>query len=121
MSATGVFLAGVATTAVTSLLVIGYLRGPLRSILTDLCGTLERANFWLAFSNVTLVLVPLIFALSNQTELTSARSAVFEIGAQIRLALIGLVVSVVIVGIVIGSFIPRTRAQAALGQSKQSA
>ena len=121
MTAPMLYLAGVAITTATSLTVVTYLRASLRSILTDLCGTLERANFWLAFSKVTLVLVPLIFALSSQAEPASNHPAVFEIGDQLRLALIGLVVSVVILGIVIGSFIPRTRPQAALGSAKQAA
>jgi len=121
MSAATIFLIGVTTTALTSLLVVVYLRRPLRSILTDLCGTIERANFWLAFCNVTLVLVPLIFALSSQPEVEANRSAVFEVGSQLRWALIGLVVSVVILGIVIGRFIPRPRPQPAVAQERQPA
>ena len=75
MSAPILYLAGVAITTATSLIVVAYLRVPLRSILTDLCGTLERANFWLAFCNVTLVLVPLMFALSSQPEVEANRPA----------------------------------------------
>jgi len=121
MSAPILYLVGVAITTATSLIVVAYLRVPLRSILTDLCGTLERANFWLAFCNVTLVLVPLIFALSSEPVVEANRPAVFEVGSQLRWALIGLVVSVVILGIVIGSFIPRPRPQPAVGQERQPA
>ncbi len=121
MPLTTIFLVGVMTSAITSLLVVAYLRRPLRAILTDLCGTVERANFWLAFSNVTLVLVPLIFALSNQPEMHAIRPVVLEVGAQLRQALVRLAASVVILGIVIGSFIPRGRPKEASNQLAQSA
>src|SRR5712691_10475000 len=51
-----------------SLIVVAYLRRPLKAILADLCGTAERARFWSAFSNVTLVLVPLIFVMQYRPE-----------------------------------------------------
>ena len=57
MTAVTVFLADVGVTSGVSLIVVAYLRRPLRAILADLCGTAERAKFWSAFSNVTLVLV----------------------------------------------------------------
>ena len=109
MNAVTLFMTDIGITLVVSLLVVVYLRSPLRSILIDLCGTVERADFWATFSHVTLVLVPLIFAMHYRPELSEGRPAIFEVSAQLELALLGLVVSVVVMGLVIGSFIRRTR------------
>ena len=65
MSASSLFLVGIGITLLMSLTVVIYLMNPLRKILTELCGTRERADFWLAFSNVALMLTPLIFAASR--------------------------------------------------------
>ena len=80
----------------------------LEKILTDLCGTPERARFWSVFSSVTLMLVPLIFALHYQPEDAGTKPTVFMIGSQLEWGLIGLAVSVVVLGYVVGSFIPRS-------------
>ena len=69
MTAVTVFLADVGIASGVSLLVVAYLRRPLKAVLADLCGTVERAKFWSAFSNATLVLVPLIFVLQYRPEL----------------------------------------------------
>ena len=105
------FLIGLGITVVSAILVVAYLRRPLKSILVDLCGTEERAWFWTAFSNVTLTLVPTIFALHHRPQGESFPSLVFELGAQLEGALIGLVVSVVVLGFVLSAFIPRRIAQ----------
>ena len=63
MTNTTVFLVGVGSTALTSFCAVAYLTPSLRKILLDLCGTVDRANFWTAFSNLALILTPLIFAM----------------------------------------------------------
>ena len=84
--------------------VVWYLKPSLQGILLDLCGTAERAAFWTAFSNVTIGLTPLIFAMHYRP--TDPRtSAVFDIGSQLELALAGLLVSVVVLGFVLNRFI----------------
>lgn len=118
MSDVAIFLANVGAATAASAAVVVYLRPHLISILTDLCGTGERANFWAAFSNVTLILVPLIFAMDYRPEVRRGAGLVFEIGAQLEYVLIGLVVTVVLLGIVIGSFIPRSRPGGATLQGK---
>jgi uncharacterized membrane protein YhaH (DUF805 family) len=110
MTLSNLFLLDLGTTLLASSLAVIYLRRHLKTILIDLCGTSERANFWTAFSNVTLLLVPLIFAMSYQLDVASGTSPVLEMSQQLKWALIGLVVSVMLLGIVIGSFIPRQRA-----------
>src|ERR1700686_1652011 len=100
MNAVLVFLLGLAATMGVVLVALLYLRNPLQIILTDLCGTKDRARFWTAFSNITLFLVPLALALDHQPDASSTRSAIFEISGQIESATIGFVVSVVVMGII---------------------
>jgi len=101
-----VFLSGVGLTVVVCFSVVGYLKPHLLKILVDLCGTEPRANFWMAFSNVTLVLVPVIFAMQYNPDLTEHKPMVFGLIYQFKWALIGLAGSVLCVGFVISKFIP---------------
>ena len=106
MSDATIFLAGVGLTAMAAALVVWYLRPHLYGILVDLCGTTERARFWMAFSNVTLLLVPVVFAMSCRP--SGDVSVVFQVTSQLLWSLIGLVVSVIALGLVISRFIPKT-------------
>ncbi len=108
MTGVAIFLTDVGATVVLSAMVVVYLRPHLKSILTELCGTPERARFWAAFSNVTLVLVPLIFALQYRPDVSPGTSVILEIGAQLKWVLIGLVVSLMVLGIVLSKYIPRS-------------
>jgi len=56
------FVSGIGVTLITSFITVAYLKKRLQPILVDLCGTEERADFWTTFSNITLILTPLIFA-----------------------------------------------------------
>ena len=84
-----------------------YLRNPLRIVLTDLCGTPDRARFWTAFSNVTLFLVPLALALDHQPDANAKQAAIFTISGQMESATIGFVVSIVVMGFILSTFISR--------------
>ena len=105
------FLVGLAVTMLIALAIVAYLRGPLYSILVELCGNRERAVFWVAFSNVTLALLPLIFAMQYTPDATPGTSAVLEIAAQLKWALAGLLSAVVVLGWVLSRFIRRQMAQ----------
>jgi uncharacterized membrane protein YhaH (DUF805 family) len=118
MTDVAIFLTDVGATAAASAAVVVYLQPHLKAVLVDLCGTVERAKFWTAFSNVTLMLSPLVFAMGYRPQIGTDSAAIFEMGTQLKWALIGLVVSVVMLGLVIGSFIPRSRPGASL-QSQQ--
>jgi hypothetical protein len=87
--------------------VIWYLRNPVQFILTELCGRPERARFWSAFSHVTLFLIPFIAVLSRGPELPFGQSVVFAICEQIRAGMMGLVGSVVTLGVVLSVYIAR--------------
>lgn len=41
-------------------IVIATLSKPLRNLLIDLCGTEDRADFWMTYSNIMLILAPLL-------------------------------------------------------------
>ena len=107
MGPTTAFLTGLAVTFAVALAIVVYMRRHLRRLLTDLCGTQERADFWTAFCNVLLVLVPLIGALTHIPSAESRQSPILDISIQLRAALLGLVVALVMVGLILSSFIRR--------------
>jgi hypothetical protein len=118
MNAVVIFLVGLASTMGGVLIALLYLRNPLQILLTDLCGTTDRARFWTAFSNVTLFLVPLVLALDHQPDATVKQAAIFEISGQMEAATIGFVVTVVVMGIILSTYISRANSiQAAKGNS----
>ncbi len=88
---------------------MAYVKAPLRSLLIELCGTRERASFWLAFSNVALVLIPLIFVLDYKPELGPGKSLIFEMATQLKYALIGFVIALSGLALVMLRFIPRDK------------
>lgn len=101
------FLVGLVITIGVVFVALLYLRNPLQVILTDLCGTQERARFWTAFSNITLFLIPFVLALNHRPAGDGSQPIVFAISDQIESAVTGLVVSVVILGIVLSWHISR--------------
>src|SRR5580700_1489526 len=106
MNTTSAFLVGTALVLLGCSAIVAYVRRHLRSLLIELCGTPERANFWLAFSNVALIVVPLIFALGYTPELGLGKSVVFEMAGQFRYGLIGFVVTLGCLAISLRKFIP---------------
>jgi hypothetical protein len=96
------YLIGFVITLVAALLVVFYLRRALRRILTDLCGTQERGDFLAAFSNVLLILLPIIFALTPRPD---GGDWLFDITGQLRWGLVGLALALVVVGMFICIFI----------------
>jgi hypothetical protein len=104
------FLLGLLLTLIATFAIVIYLRHPLHRILVELCGTEERAEFWGSFSNVTITLVPLIFAMQYTPELKAGTTPILELAAQFKWALAGLLAAVLILGWVISSFIRRETA-----------
>jgi hypothetical protein len=68
MSSTTTFLSDVTLRTFLCMGIVRYVQKHLRTLLIEMCGPTERANFWVAFSNVMLVLIPLIFALDYKPE-----------------------------------------------------
>ena len=113
MTTTGVFLTDLLFTVCVCAGVLAYINKHLRNLLVELCGTAERAQFWRVFSNVTLVLVPLIFVLDYRPEIVPERAAIFEMAAQLKQALIGLMAAFGSLGVVLFSFVRRGAADVA--------
>lgn len=116
MSIVDVYLAGAITTLLITMIEVIYFRKPLHAILVDLCGTAERANFWRAFSNVTFALIPLVFALEHSSGdagegRIGLREAMDAFTSQLSHALVGLIVSVLAMGVILSAYIPRRRAE----------
>jgi len=108
MSAVAVYLSGLALTMGVVFFALRYLRNPLEVILTDLCGTTDRARFWMSFSNVILFLVPFLLALDHRSGTFSWQTTIFDLSGQIEIAMIGFGVSVLVVGFIISRYVPRT-------------
>jgi hypothetical protein len=106
MTASLLFVTGLTLTLLVSLAVVGYMNAPLRRLLQELCGNPQRSDFWAAFSNVTVALVPVIFAMHY--EATAGVPSLIEIAEQLKWGLIGLMVSILMLGWIISRFIPRT-------------
>jgi uncharacterized membrane protein YhaH (DUF805 family) len=105
------FLIQVLLTVTLTALITSYIRPYLRKVLVDLCGTEERAQFWMAFSSVVLIGLPGIFALSYRPEAASAEELFFEIANRLSGTLAGFLFALVGVGIVVSIFAlfaPRT-------------
>jgi hypothetical protein len=84
--------------------IVGYLRPYLRQILLDLCGTEERAQFWTAFSNILLLGMPLIFALSYRPETRNLEDLFFEVAGKVSGNLGGLLVALIGIGFIVSFF-----------------
>lgn len=105
MASTGLFLIGLFATLLLGTSAVAYLRRPLMTILIELCGSRERATFWVAFSNVAVLLVPLLFAMQYTPATTAGAPALLEVAAQLKWALAGLLGAICVLAYVIGRFI----------------
>lgn len=106
------FAIEVALTIIIAALLVGYLRPFLRKILIDLCGTEERAQFWTAFSNIFLIGLPVIIALSYRPEAVNTEELFFEVAGKLSGNLGGLLLALIGVGLTVSFFAlvtPRTR------------
>jgi len=102
-------------TILASVLITNYLRPYLKRVLLDLCRTNERAQFWMAFSNILLIGLPLIIALGFRPEAVSFEAALFEIVGRLSGNLAGYLFALVGIGIIVSFFAlvaPRPTAEA---------
>jgi hypothetical protein len=96
------------------LLLTAYIRPFLKRVLVDLCGTEGRAQFWVAFTNIMLILVPSLFALGYQPNANVYGQEFFALTRQLRTNLIGFVLSLLGAGMAVGFFAlvaPRPQAE----------
>jgi len=98
------FLIEVILTLILFSLVVAYLRPFLHRVLVDLCGTEERAQFWLAFSNILLIGLPLIFAFAYRPEATNGEELFFEMVGRLSGNLAGFLVAMIGIGMFVSLF-----------------
>ena len=91
-------------TLVISVLLAGYLRPYLKRVLTDLCGTEDRAQFWTAFSNLFLIGMPVIFALNYKPAATDNEDLFFEVAGKLSGNLGGLLLALIGIGLMVSFF-----------------
>ena len=105
MTAALVYGLDLTTTVIVSASVVAYMNAPLRNLLAELCGDERRSEFWAVFSNVMLVLTPVIFAMTVDPSL--GFGSMGEVVPQIKWGLSGLLISVLVMGWSISRFIPK--------------
>lgn len=94
-----IYFLGIFITLICCFIVVLFLRRKYQIILVELTGNEQRASFWTSFSNVLLILVPLVFAMNVYPEIS------FDITSQLKWGLIGLIVSLLILGLIMINFI----------------
>ncbi len=104
MNTIALYFIEIATTLIICCAVVISLRRSLRQVLIDLCKTTERAQFWLVFSSIILVGLPLIFGMGFKPSALEAEKAFFEVANQIKWNLLGFLVALMGVGFVISFF-----------------
>jgi hypothetical protein len=98
------YLLQIAITAALSLAATVYLRPHLRRILTDLCGTPERAQFWVVFSSILLVGLPLIFSMGYNPMESAPGMIFFDAARQVRANLLGFLLALLGIGAAVSFF-----------------
>jgi uncharacterized membrane protein YhaH (DUF805 family) len=98
------FLIQLTVTFLIVFLLVRYLRPHLHKVLLDLCGTEERAQFWIAFSNILLIGMPLIFALNYSPNAKNTEDLFFDVAGKLSGNLGGLLLALVSIGIIVSFF-----------------
>lgn len=109
-SGTAYFI-GIVLTAAISFGVVIYMKAYLTAILVDLCGTIERAKFWMAFTNVMVLFTPVVFAMHFQPDPYEQANIAFQLSRQLEWALVGMLGALLIVGFVLARFIEQAARQ----------
>ena len=99
-----IYLLQIVITGAISLSVVFYLRPHLRRILADLCGTQERAQFWVVFSSILLVGLPLIFGMGYNPLNSAPEMLFFDAASQIRINLLGFLIALLGIGFIVSFF-----------------
>ena len=102
-------------TILACVLITNYLHPYLKRVLVDLCKTEERAQFWMAFSNILLIGLPSIIALGFHPQAFTSEAAIFEIIGRLSANLSGYLFALVGIGIIVTFFAmaaPRPKAEA---------
>ncbi len=98
------FFIQLALTIILAFVIVGYLRPFLRKVLTDLCGTDDRAQFWTAFSNILLIGMPVLLAMAYKPEADTAETLFFEVAGKLSGNFGGMLFALVCVGVFVSFF-----------------
>ena len=98
------FLLEIVLTLVVVTAIVGSLRPFLRKTLLDLCGTEDRAQFWTAFSNILLIGMPAIFALTYKPKAKIAEELFLEVASKLSGNLGALLFALTGVGLIVAFF-----------------
>lgn len=104
MNAIAMYLTQLFLTLLVCLLLTAYLRPALKKLLLDLCKTEARAHFWMVFSNILLIALPVIFGMGYQPAKDLGGNAFFSIAGQLRWNLLGFVMALISIGVVVSFF-----------------
>jgi len=99
-----IYLLQIVVTGAISLAVVLYLKKHLQRILIDLCGTQERAQFWVVFSSILLVGLPLIFSMGYNPMESAPEMLFFDAASQVRFNLLGFLMALLGIGGVVSFF-----------------
>lgn len=105
MSDMTIFLIAAALTLSVTVVVALLIRRHLRNVLTDLTGTAARAEFWVAFTSLLLVLIPLIVLMFVPRDEGGETPVFFRVIAQLRWPLVSLVATLIAYAFVIILFV----------------
>jgi hypothetical protein len=86
--------------------VVATLTRPLRRLLVDACGTLERASFWVAYCDVMVFIAPLVTCVifGRSGEVDAPTVAFFK--AALGSALAGVFVALAVIGFQVARLLP---------------
>ena len=99
------YLTGVTISMLICILVVVYIRRPLYHILTDLCGTDERARFWAQITHLSFFLVSMLMALTYSSY--PGQTDYNYLGSHVGRTLLGLVIVTAFLALTISLFIGR--------------
>lgn len=100
------FLVEVGICVLASTLIAGFLTRPLRRLLIDACGTVERANFWVVYSDAMIFIAPLVTVVvfGKSSDLYTPTLPFYK--AALGSALFGVFVALSAVGIQVARILP---------------
>lgn len=102
MNQVAIVAVGAGLAALMGAAAAAFLGGRLRRILVELCGTDARADFWLSFSALVLVMAPAVLALFGaDLDCVAPGKAVFY---EFRLGAFGLLFSVIGLGLTLSRY-----------------
>lgn len=91
-------------TSIICMLLLAYFRPFLKRILVDICGTEDRASFWMAFANILILGIPILYGVGYIPYSYSIENIFFEVVLQIRANLSFFILTIIGVGMAVCLF-----------------